>query len=99
VLQPTLPVVAPLASALGLTIVSAHLDGATAKGEGYDAFLAQAKGHGLRHIVVPFVPAAERPTDRAGFDAVAARLSRMARAASAGAAALLPQPRVRVRPE
>jgi sugar phosphate isomerase/epimerase len=82
VLQPTLPVMAPLATALGLTIVSAHLDGATAKGDGFEAFLAQAKSHGLRDVVVPFVPAAERPADRAGFDAVAARLSRMARASS-----------------
>lgn len=82
VLQPTLPVVAPLASALGLTIVSAHLDGATAREDGFEAFLAQAKTHGLRYVVIPFVPATERPTDRAGFDAVAVRLSRMARAAS-----------------
>jgi hypothetical protein len=57
VLQPTLPVMAPLATALGLTIVSAHLDGATAKGDGFEAFLAQAKSHGLRDVVVPFVPA------------------------------------------
>ena len=83
VLQPTLPVVAPLASSLGLTIVSAHLDGPTAKGEGLEAFLADAKRLGLQYVVVPFVPPAERPTDRAGFDAVAARLSRMARATSA----------------
>jgi sugar phosphate isomerase/epimerase len=82
VLQPTLAVVAPLASGLGLTIVSAHLDGATGKGDGYEAFLAQAKAHGLRYVVVPFVPATDRPSDRAGFDAVAARLSRMARLAS-----------------
>ena len=74
VLQPTLPVVAPLASSLGLTIVSSHLDGSTAKGEGLEAFLADAKRLGLQYVVVPFVPPAERPTDRAGFDAVAARL-------------------------
>jgi sugar phosphate isomerase/epimerase len=82
VLQPTLSTVAPLVSTLGLTIVSVHLDQSTTRGEGFDAFVAQAKAHGLRYVVVPFVPAAERPTDRAGFDAVAARLSRMARAAS-----------------
>ncbi len=82
VLQPTLAVVAPLASGLRITIVSAHLDGATAKEDGFEAFLAQAKTHGLRYVVVPFVAATERPTDRAGFDAVAARLSRMARTAS-----------------
>lgn len=83
VLQPTLPTVAPLATALGLTIVSAHLDLPTTTGEGYDAFLAQAKSHGLRYVVFPYVAPAQRPTDRAGFEALAARLARMARTASA----------------
>jgi len=83
VLQPTLPEVAPLARQLGLTIVSVHLDQPTTRGEGFDAFIAQAKGYGLRYVVVPFVPATERPSDRAGFEAIAGRLSRMARAASA----------------
>lgn len=83
VLQPTLAVVAPLAASLGLSIVSVHLDAPTSRGEGYEAFLPQAKRHGLRFVVFPFVPPAERPTDRAGFDALAARLARMARAATA----------------
>ena len=34
VLQPTLATVAPIASSLGLSIASVHLDGATAKGDG-----------------------------------------------------------------
>ena len=78
VLQPTLPVVAPLAKQLGLTIVSAHLDGPTATGVGLGAFITQAKAHGLKHLVVPFVPPAARPTDRAGFQQLARRLARMA---------------------
>jgi sugar phosphate isomerase/epimerase len=85
VLQPTLSTVAPIATSLGLTLTSVHLAGPTAKGEGLDSFLADAKRFGLRFVVVPFVPPDERPTDRAGFDAIAARLSQMARAtASAG---------------
>jgi sugar phosphate isomerase/epimerase len=83
VLQPTLSTVAPTAASLGLGIVSVHLDGSTAKGEGFEALLADAKRLSIRYVVVPFVPPAERPTDRAGFDTIAARLSRMARAASA----------------
>lgn len=82
VMQGTLPVVAPIASKLGLTIVSVHLDGPTSAGEGLDGFVEEAKTHRLRYVVVPFVAPAERPTDRAGFDALAARLSRMARTAS-----------------
>ena len=83
VLQPTLSVVAPLARELGLQIVSVHLDAATARGEGFDAFLTQAKRYGLRYVVFPFVPPGERPADRAGFDALAQRLARMSGAASA----------------
>ena len=83
VLQPTLTTVAPLAFPLGLALASVHLDGPTAKGEGFDAFLADARRLGLRYVVVPYVPPAERPTDRAGFQAIAARLSRMAKAAAA----------------
>lgn len=83
VLQPTLPVVAPLARDLGLSIVSVHLDARTAQGDGFEAFLSQTQGYGLRDVMVPFVPAAERPADRAGFEAVAERLSRMSRAAAA----------------
>jgi sugar phosphate isomerase/epimerase len=83
VLQPTLTTVAPLAAPLGLAITSVHLDGPTAGGDGYETFLGDAKRFGLRYVVVPFVPPAKRPTDRAGFDVVAARLTGMARAASA----------------
>ena len=83
VLQPTLGVVAPLARELGLQIVSVHLDAATARGEGFDAFLTEARRHGLRYVVFPFVPPAERPSDRAGFEALAQRLALMSRAASA----------------
>jgi len=83
VLQATLPVVAPIASALGLTVVSAHLDGPTAKGDGLDTFLVDAKRAGLRDLVVPSIAQAERPSDGAGFEAVAARLSRMAQAVHA----------------
>ena len=83
VLQPTLSVVAPLAKELGLQVVSVHLDAATAGGEGFEAFLGQVKGHGLRYVVFPFVPPGERPADRAGFDALAARLARMSGQASA----------------
>ena len=42
VLQPTLATVAPIASSLGLSIASVHLDGATAKGDGFESFLTQA---------------------------------------------------------
>jgi sugar phosphate isomerase/epimerase len=78
ILQPTLPVVAPLARAHGLSIVSSHLDGPTAKGQGLSEFIAQARSHGLKYLVVPWVPPAERPVDRRGFEQFAARLSRMA---------------------
>lgn len=77
ILQPTLPIVGPLAQKHGLTIVSAHLDESTAKGEHLGDFLAQAKTFGLRYIVVPWVSPAERPTDRAGFERLADRLNRM----------------------
>ena len=77
ILQPTLPMVGPLAQKHGLTIVSAHLDEPTAKGEHFGDFVAQAKTFGLRYIVVPWVPPAERPTDRAGFERLADRLNRM----------------------
>ena len=83
VLQPTLNIVAPLAKDLGLRVVSVHLDAATARGEGFDAFLTEAKRHGLGYVVFPFVPPDERPTDRAGFEALAQRLARMSRAAAA----------------
>jgi len=83
ILQPTLPVVAPIARQLRLSIVAAHLDRPTATGEGLAAFITQAKAHGLRHLVVPFVPPAERPTDRAGFEQLANRLARMAQEVSA----------------
>jgi sugar phosphate isomerase/epimerase len=83
VLQPTLTTVAPLAAPLRMTIVSAHLDLPTTTGEGYDAFLAQAKAAGLRYIVFPYVAPGQRPVDRAGFEALAARLARMARTATA----------------
>jgi len=78
IIQPTLPVVGPLAQKHGLSIVSAHLDGPTSKGEGLGAFLTEAKAFGLRYIVVPYVPPNERPTDRAGFERIADRLNRMA---------------------
>jgi sugar phosphate isomerase/epimerase len=83
ILQPTLPVVAPIAKQLGLSIVAAHLDMPTAKGEGLAAFIAQAKAHGVRYLVVPYVPPAERPTDRAGFEQLADRLARMSKEVSA----------------
>ena len=57
--------------------MSAHLDGPTSKGEGLAGFLAEAKVHGLRYIVVPYVPPDERPTTRAGFERLADRLNRM----------------------
>jgi sugar phosphate isomerase/epimerase len=83
VLQSSLATVAPLALPLGLALTSVHLDNPTSKGEGFEAFLADAKRLGLQYVVVAYVPPAERPTDRAGFEAIAARLSRMARAATA----------------
>lgn len=83
VLQPTLGTVAPIASSLGLTIASVHLDATTARGDGLDVLLADARRLGIGSVVVPFVPPAERPTDRTGFDAIAAGLSRMARTANA----------------
>jgi sugar phosphate isomerase/epimerase len=83
VLQPTLSTVAPIAASLGLALTSVHLDGPTEKGEGFEAFLAQAKRVGLQYVVVAYIPPAEQPADRAGFDAIAARLSRMARSATA----------------
>lgn len=83
VMQATLPVVAPIASRLGLSIVSVHLDGPTSAGEGLGAFAEEAKKLGARYAVVPFVAPDARPTDRAGVDALAARFSRTARTASA----------------
>lgn len=83
ILQPTLPVVAPLAKKHGLSIVSAHLDGPTSMGQGLSDFIAQARSHGLKYLVVPWVPPNERPTDRAGFAQLAARWSGMAREVAA----------------
>lgn len=83
IMQPTLDVVAPLAGKLGLTIVSAHLDGPTAAGAGLLEFAAKAKAHGVRYLVVPFVPPAARPKDRAGFTQIGQRLARMAEDARA----------------
>lgn len=83
ILQGTLPVVAPIAKTLGLSIVSVHLDGPTATGEGLAAFITQAKAHGVRYLVVPFVPTADRPTGRAGFAQLARRLTRMSEQVSA----------------
>ena len=77
VLQPTLGVVAPIAKKLGLSIVAAHLDGPTAAGANLPAFAAEAKAHGLRYLVMPYVPPAERPSDRAGFQKIGQRLARM----------------------
>jgi sugar phosphate isomerase/epimerase len=77
ILQPTLPLVGPLAQRHGLSMVSAHLDGPTAMGQGLNAFLDRAQAYGLRYIVVPYVPPDERPRDRAGFERIADRLSRM----------------------
>lgn len=85
VMQATLPVVAPIARRLGLSMVSVHLDGPTASGQGFDAFLPQARAYGVTDVVIPFVPPAERPDSRAGLEALAERLSSMARSAkSAG---------------
>jgi sugar phosphate isomerase/epimerase len=77
VLQPTLGVVAPIAKRLGLSIVAAHLDGPTAAGANLPAFAAEAKAHGLRYLVMPYVPPADRPSDRAGFVKIGQRLARM----------------------
>ena len=77
ILQATLPTVAPLAKKLGLSMVSAHLDAATIDGAGLAEFVAQAKDHGLRYIVIPWVPPEKRPTDRAGFEALAGRFNRV----------------------
>jgi len=85
IIQPTLPVVAPLAQKNNLTIVSAHLDEPTARGDGFQDFLSRAKTSGIRYVVVPWVPPAERPTDRSGFERLADRLNRMGeQAARAG---------------
>jgi sugar phosphate isomerase/epimerase len=78
ILQGTLSTVAPLAKKLGLTMVSAHLDLPTIAGKGLSEFVAQAKDHGLRYIVIPWVAPETRPTDRAGYEALAARFNRVA---------------------
>jgi sugar phosphate isomerase/epimerase len=78
ILQGSLEVVAPIAARLGLSVVSVHLGGPTAAGEGLAAFAARAKAHGIRHLVVPFVPPADRPRDGDGFRRLAERLARMA---------------------
>jgi len=78
ILQPTLPVVGPLAQKHGLTIVAAHLDERTSRGEGFSEFVEQAKRFGLGYVVFPWIPPAERPADRAGFERLAERLNRMA---------------------
>jgi sugar phosphate isomerase/epimerase len=83
VLQPTLATIAQIAFPLGLALTSVHLDDATAKGEGFESFLADAKRLGLRYVVVASIPSDERTTDRARFDAIVARFSRMSRTATA----------------
>ncbi|MFN8059510.1 MAG: sugar phosphate isomerase/epimerase [Vicinamibacterales bacterium] len=82
VLQPTLAVVTPLARELGLSIVSVHLDASTSEGDGFDRAISTLRDYGVRDVVVPFVPAGGRPTTRKGFEALGARLARMARTAS-----------------
>lgn len=77
ILQPTLDVVAPLAKKLGLSMVSAHLAGPTAVGEGLSAFAAKAKAHGVKYLVMPYVTPADRPKDRVGFQQLGQRLARM----------------------
>lgn len=77
ILQPRLPVVAPLAQKHGLSIVSAHLDEPTAKGQGLAAFLSDARANGLQYIVVAWVPPDDRPTTRAGFAKLGDRLNRI----------------------
>lgn len=78
VMQGTLDVVAPIAARLGLSMVSVHLSGPTAAGEGLAAFAAQARAHGVRHLVVPFVPPADRPREGDGLRRLGQRLARMA---------------------
>jgi sugar phosphate isomerase/epimerase len=78
VIQPTLDVVAPLARKAGLGLVSIHLDGPTAKGEGMAPLVARAKDLGIRYIVIPYVPPNERPTTGAGFEELAMHCNRMA---------------------
>jgi sugar phosphate isomerase/epimerase len=77
ILQGTLSTVAPLAKKFGLTIVSAHLDQPTIAGTGLAEFVAQAKDRGLRYIVIPWVPPEKRPSDRAGFEALASQFNRV----------------------
>jgi sugar phosphate isomerase/epimerase len=77
ILQGTLSTIAPLAKKLGLTMVSSHLDAATIAGAGLAEFVAQAKDHGLRYIVIPYVAPDKRPTDRAGYEALAAQFNRV----------------------
>jgi sugar phosphate isomerase/epimerase len=77
VLQATLPTLAPLAKKFGLSIVSAHLDAATTADAKLTDFVAQAKDHGLRYAVIPWVPPETRPKDRAGFEALAGRFNRV----------------------
>jgi sugar phosphate isomerase/epimerase len=78
ILQGSLDVVAPIAARLGLSIVSVHLGGPTAAGEGLASFAAKAKAHGLSYLVVPVAPAADRPVDGASAARLGQRLARMA---------------------
>jgi sugar phosphate isomerase/epimerase len=77
IIQPTLATVAPLAESLGFTIVSAHLDGPTASGEGLPAFLDQARRYGVRYVVIAWLPPERRPTDRAGYERLGGEFNRV----------------------
>jgi sugar phosphate isomerase/epimerase len=78
ILQGTLATVAPLAKKHGLSMVSAHLDLPTIAGKGLTEFVAQARDHGLRYIVIPWVAPETRPTDRVGYVAMAGQFNRVA---------------------
>ena len=62
---------------------SAHLDGPTAKGEVSTRSWLTRSDRAARSVV-PSIAQADRPSDRAGFEAVAARLSRMTPRSAAG---------------
>ena len=83
---------------LGLQIVSVHLDAATAKGEGSTRFSPRPSATACATSCCRSCPPAERPTDRAGSTRSPHVGAHGAHGFGGGAAALLPQSRVRVRP-
>ena len=83
VIRGTLPVVAPLAKADGLSAISVHADtdlilgsGTLANGYNLAACINDSAAAGAKYIVMPYIMPGNRPTDAAGFAALGDKLNK-----------------------